>query len=241
MVQNDKAVIQAFVAYRASHDLSDLQVDGWPDVDNPSDIDALAGPLAIEHTSVDMVADQRRDGVWFSNVVEPIEHGPARQLPFRLEIIFPYEGVARGQDWQSMRRALETWVLNSAASLPDGRQSVSVPDVPFAFDVIKSADRTPGVFFMRYSPAHASLADRLRQHVERKAAKLVPYRAQGKRGVLLLESNDIALMNRSKLLDALRAAFPDALPDGIDEIWYADTSVPGAAHDFHDCTRVPGH
>ena len=43
--------------------------------------------------------------------------------------------------------------------------------------------------------------------------------------VLLVENNDIALMNDLKLLDAIREAYPDGPPKGVDEIWFADTSI----------------
>ena len=62
--------------------------------------------------------------------------------------------------------------------------------------------------------------------MRRKAEKLEPYRTRGKRTVLLLDSGDIALMSVDKLVAAIRARFQTGLPDGVDELWYADTSVP---------------
>ena len=44
--------------------------------------------------------------------------------------------------------------------------------------------------------------------------------------ILLIENDDIALMNEVKMLDAIRGAYPDGLPCGVDEIWFADTSIP---------------
>ncbi len=37
---------------------------------------------------------------------------------------------------------------------------------------------------------------------------------------------DIALMNDQKMLEAIRRAYPDGLPIGVDELWYADTAIP---------------
>jgi hypothetical protein len=242
MQQDDKRVVEQFVERRRNRDLPGVQVDCWPDLENrdSSDIDALAGPLAIEHTSVDTVADQRRDGAWFMNVVEPLERAATGTTSFRLEIIFPYDGITRGQDWALIRDALQEWLLRVAPSLPEGPHTIRIPAMPFAFEVVKASDRSPGVFFMRYSPEGQTLADRLRLQITRKASKLVTYRANGKRGVLLLESNDIALMNTTKLVDAIRSAFPEGLPSAVDELWYADTSVPGAQHDFHNLTHAIG-
>jgi hypothetical protein len=91
---DDKAIINAFVAHRRTTDMTDVQVDRYPR--DSSDIDAIAGSLAIEHTSVDMVVNQRRDGAWFSRVVEPVERQVGSQITFRLTVVFPYEGVAKG-------------------------------------------------------------------------------------------------------------------------------------------------
>jgi hypothetical protein len=41
----------------------------------------------------------------------------------------------------------------------------------------------------------------------------------GKKAVLLLESNDIALMSVHKLVDAFQVAFP-TLPTALDELWF---------------------
>jgi hypothetical protein len=59
----DAAVVDAFVAHLAEQRYPGIQVESRPDVENrnSSDIDAIAGPFAIEHTSVDTVEHQRRN------------------------------------------------------------------------------------------------------------------------------------------------------------------------------------
>ena len=182
----DKAVVTAFVAHRGSSDMPGLRIDSWPDRDNRSspDIDALAGPLAIEHTSLDTVELQRLHGDWFSAMVDPIEHGVGRTLRFRLGVIFPYSGVTQGQDWMGIRAALERFVEIEASGLPEGRSQIELAAVPFPFLVIKASNQMPGAWFMRQSPRDESLEQRLQAQVRRKAAKLCPYRAEGRRAVL---------------------------------------------------------
>jgi hypothetical protein len=89
---------------------------------------------------------------------------------------------------------------------------------------------------MRIAPDDATLAQRLESQMVRKADKLKPYRAAGMRTVLLLDSGDIALMNIERLVDAVRSKFPSGLLEGVDELWYADSSVPGAL-EFWDITH----
>lgn len=59
----DKEVVSLFVDYLARNGNPGLTVNAWPDEGNrqSSDIDAVAGPFAIEHSSVDTMANQRRD------------------------------------------------------------------------------------------------------------------------------------------------------------------------------------
>jgi len=49
----------------------------------------------------------------------------------------------------------------------------------------------------------------------------------------------IPLMNEQKMLQAIQRAYPDGLPTGVDELWYADTAIPGKI-DFTDFTAMLG-
>jgi len=224
----DADVVEAFVAHLAEQRYPGIRVDARPDVDNrdSSDIDAIAGPLAIEHTSVDTLQNQRRNSAWFGAVAAPLEERFSRALPFRLRLIFPHDGIATGQDWNAIRLALESWVTIAATSFGDGHGAATVAGVPFQIHYTKESDRSPGLFCLRIAPDDATLAARLAVQMERKAKKLRPYRSNGKITVLLLDSEDIALMSVEKLKDAVMATFPQGLPDGVDELWHADTSVP---------------
>ena len=103
----DKEVIIIFVDYLARNGNPGLVVDACPDKENrqSSDIDAIAGPFAIEHSSVDTVAKQRRDSAWFLEVVGGLEDELGHKLSYRLNLTLPYEGVQCGQDWSKIRGA----------------------------------------------------------------------------------------------------------------------------------------
>ena len=62
--------------------------------------------------------------------------------------------------------------------------------------------------------------------MDRKAAKLGKYQGPVSTTILLIENDDIALMNERKMLDAIRGAYPDGLPRGVDEVRFVDTSIP---------------
>src|SRR5688572_2689670 len=227
----DRQVVDAFVAHRAATDHPGISVQSRPDEveRNRSAVHAIAGSLAIEHTSIDTIANQRRDGERFMQVVSEIESELSPKVPFCLRIVFPYHGIRTGQDWSEMKRGFRAWMANLTPALEDGWKTVRIPGVPFDVEIEKAGSATgctPGVFFARSLPPEPDLAVRVRELIERKATKLTPHRDEGMATVLIVESDDLALMNQSKLSRAISVGFPNGLPVQIDELWYADTSVP---------------
>lgn len=225
-----REVIEAFVAHLAQRGYPGLVVEERPDESNrtSSDIDALAGPFAIEHTSVDALPDQRQQESW----VRQVTGGLADEIPIRpdcrLRITFDFLAVRQGQDWGRIRQGLKSWLLDAARCLDDGVHVVSsVPDVPFPVHVRKSSGRRGGLSFGLFAPDDLSLGERLQAHLGRKAAKLARYQKAGRTTILLVESADLQLMDPSILEEAGWRALGGRLPEGVDQLWYADTSIPG--------------
>lgn len=235
---NERGIIDAFLAHLKNRGLSRLEVDRRPDSENrdSSDIDAIAGTFAIEHTSIDVLPNQRRNSDWFMRIAGGLE----KQLPikpsFRLTVTLEYDAVTKGQEWAAIRQTLKSWVIEEAPRLVDGRHVIDdIPGVPFRLYVKKATDRPPGVFFARFEPADNTLPDRIRRQLDRKIGKLAKYHRSGMKTVLLVENDDIALMNEWKMLNAIREAYPGGPPAVVDEIWYADTSIPSEI-EFSDFT-----
>ena len=203
----------------------------------------MAGPFAIEHTSIDTLPDQRLVDHWFSSITQPIEdvmnHGiGVGLLPFRLRIALAHDAITKGQAWSDIRQRLAEWIIKESSSLPEEvTGTVQIPGIPFPFEARREAGGSvPGVFFMRYEPQDESLSVRLCHAVLRKAPKLARYHAMGKTTILLVESRDGALMSGLKMLLALRDAMRLTLPAGVEHVWYADGSVP-QTRTFIDFTR----
>lgn len=235
---NDRHVIDAFVANLRDHGQPGLQVDRRPDEENRGspDIDAVAGTFAIEHTSIDTLPNQRRDSDWFMRAAGNLEKELEAAPPFRLGITLEYDAVGIGQNWPAVRAALKSWVTNQASGLPEGRSLVeNSPGIPFRLHVVKSSERRPGVFFARFQPEDDTLPARVKAAFDRKAEKLARYQKPGVTTILLVENDDIALMNEWKMLEAIQMAFPMGLPPGVDQVWYADTSIESAL-EFRDFT-----
>jgi hypothetical protein len=91
----DRAVVLRFVAHLIEHGQPDLRVDHWLEDEHPgqSVVEAIAGPFAIEHTSVDTLPNQRGIGDQFQRALGVLEFLP---VTARLRITVPYELVTAG-------------------------------------------------------------------------------------------------------------------------------------------------
>ena len=234
----DREIINAFVVYLRNFSHPGLSVDQWPEDTNRNspDIDAIAGPYAIEHTSVDYLPNQRRDSDWFMRVTEGLEQEFSNIIQFRLNIRIEYDAIVKGQNWPAIREALMLWIKQEAPRLLDGRHNLQdIPGVPLQIHITKASNRSPGVFFARYLPEDDTLSNRIQTRFDCKAKKLVEYQRTGITTILLVENNDIALISESKMIEAIRQAYPYGFPPGIDKIWYVDTSIPSEI-EFRDLT-----
>lgn len=225
---NDRDVVEAFVTYLRDNGNPGLRVDWRADEENrrSADIDAIAGTFAIEHTSIDTLPNQRRDSDWFKRVVGDLEEEFEAVLPFRLRIALDYDAVGIGQNWDAVRAALKSWISNESLNLPEGYSLVEKSHgIPFQLHVWKGSTRPPGLLFRRHLPDDDTLDERMTV-LDRKAAKLARYQKLGFTTVLLVENDDIALMNAGKMLEAIQTSHPMGPPPGVDQVWYADTSIP---------------
>jgi len=239
---NDREVIETFVAHLRDRGHPGLRVERWPDQENRDslDIDAISGVFAIEHTSIDTLPAQRRDADWYTRVVSGLEAELPIPLACRLHITLDYHAVSTGQDWLAIREALKMWIRNEVPNLTDGTHAIEhVSGIPFRLHVSKISKRPPRLLFSRYEPVDNTLPARIRTQFDRKAQKLAKYQSTGQTTVLLVENDDIALMNDQKLLASIRRAYPDGLPSGVDELWYADTAIADEIR-FTDFTPMLG-
>ena len=201
---SDREIVAAFVDYLKVKGHPDLKIDRYPEDEdrNSKEIDAIAGPFAIEHTSIETLPNQRRDSSWFDRVVGDLEPEFKDELDYRIKISIPYEGIKTGQNWKDIERSLREWIRSRSPELPDGLSLIErIDGIPFTLWVFKSSTGRPGLIFSRTAPHDNTLPYRLRNQLNRKAEKLAPYKEKGYTTILLFESNDIALMDEILMLE----------------------------------------
>lgn len=168
----NRELVNKFVTYLQKHDYPNLKVDYYPDEINRStpDIDAIAGPLAIEHTSIDTIPNQRLNSDRLMKFIGNLEK-ELDFLPFYLGITFEYNAITTGQDWEMIRSLLKNWILEVASRLTVVRPytSYKVPDIPFAIYVTKETGSRGGVRFSRFPPDDDTLFIRIRDLFDKKS------------------------------------------------------------------------
>jgi hypothetical protein len=236
-LQHQKAVITRF----AEAELG-VGIDSWPDEVNreTKDIDALAGGgrFAIELTSLDSIPNQRRRDAQFEQVIQGLEAELSPIMQFRLVVSIHVSAIQTGQDWPKARESIKAWVLTESAGLAYGSHAgFQIPGLPFLANVDKLGNPwKPKLVFRR----HGSEAefqpdyDKVRALLEDKASKLRPYSASGKTTILLVESQDMALMSPQFFCEFAPGLFDGGRPSGVDQIWFADCSSPAELL-FHRC------
>lgn len=95
----DCDVIDEFVVFLRKNGQPGLKVDRRPDIENRDspDIDAIAGPFAIEHTRIDSLPNQSRNNDWFIQVVGGLEKELSAQISFYLGVALEYTAITTGQ------------------------------------------------------------------------------------------------------------------------------------------------
>ena len=242
MKTREQEIIVAFIDYLGTlNSRSNLSVDRWPDKENRTEpeIDAIAGNFAIEHTSIDSVADQRKLNDWYLQVVEGLDQVIKDHVDCGFTITLQYLAIGKGMDWSSIRVDIRRWIANCAPALGNGNHEITLPtSTPIEFPIVMHVwkeSAPPIVGFARFEPEDNTLPSRIRKLLDRKAEKLKLYQGTSFTTMILLENDDIALMNEDKMLAALREAYRDGLPQGVNQIWFADTSISDKPQ-FHDFT-----
>lgn len=143
-------------------------------------------------------------------VVQGLEEEFYGKLDYQLDIIFPYDAVRRGQDWSNIKESIRKWIINESCLLSDGTAWIQeIPDIPLKLyiNTHRNPDIIGRVLFSRFQPREHSEANRLKSQLNRKIQKLNKYKRQNYFTLLLIESNDIALMNKLKFVEWVKNAF----------------------------------
>jgi hypothetical protein len=214
---------------------SSYAITRHPDRENRAsrEIDAYAEsvglrPLAIEHTEIASLAEQSRDSAWFVAALGPLERELGGVFPFHVDIVVPYNNLAPCSNWDRVRDHLRNWLLSNCPALPDGHATIEVPGVSFRLTLWKRrcTDGESRVFLMREVPPgdrQALLLQEMHKGLGHKYERLAEYQAGGALSVLVLQSEDIALVSPQSLYEAYLRATREQPRPALDQVWMVAT------------------
>ncbi len=207
---------------------------------------------AIEHTSFNSLKDQKEKSSYFKQMIEGIED-KYQNLNYRLNIIIEWNSIKSEKEIKEkkLKKKYNVSKINSSLinwideeSLKDCFTSDKYPykthriknynNLPFDF-LISKVVRTQlqkGVFISRSISENNdeefskmfNESDELSDLISKKITKLKQEKYNGYQTILILESEDIALMHYGRLKEEVDKYF-SRKSEFIDQIWYCDTAV----------------
>lgn len=219
--QQERRIISEWVAIQRSLGV-EIQEPEWRDEPHNGDIEAIAFPFAVEHTSVDSIENQRLYEAHFKTVFQDL-HKMTIAPPARIKLSINLEDFV-GIDNKNLRAALILWLQNEAPKLPDGHSRGSqIIDIPVEWRCWKYSNRPPGLYFGLAVDTEKG-RNEIAHLLNRKDQKLETYRRQGLTSVVIVESDDFQLMAPDIFLEmAVKANGNQKF--SINQLWFADTSL----------------
>ena len=235
LVLEQDEIIRRFVKKYNDCQSTQFQITRWPDKEPQRSraCDAYAEasgirPLAIEHTNVQSFHRQKQDSARFLKVCGTLETELKNAFSFDVTLIIPTFGIETGTNWNAIKNTLCEWLIANVESLPLGCSVHQVDRVSFPITIEKYEGS--GFYVARWKPPDIDTKNELVQIVgtalDDKNDQLREYHANGAETILILESDDIALVNPTKLYKAYLQASECIPTPNIDQVWLARTFDP---------------
>jgi len=243
---HQKQIIQAVLnRYNTAAGLA-YSMTRWPDEEerNSRACDAYAEspgqvPLAIEHTLIPSFDLQKKHDAQFMKVIGDLEAELKHSFPFDLSLSIPMFAIQKGQDWGQIKATVKAWLLANTSEIPAGRSKVSIPGAPFEVELNRDDDLPPVFSVARWLDSSLNVPEQVTDSIAGALAdkddQLTRYWQDGSQTLLVLESQDIALVNRGMVYKAFLAAHARVNPRHISQVWLAETYEPDERYLFIYC------
>lgn len=209
-------------------EMGTYEITNWPDEENRStrDCDAIAKDkegraLAIEHTRIETFENQALDSRRFVETFEPIIPEIENHFKCKICITLPTFALSPGQNWKGIARILQSYLIENLEAVPWGiSRHENIHGIPFHFEVDRNEDRSGLVRWAPRVNRVEELAKRIKSTLEKKKGQLARYKQQGFRTMLILESEDIALVGHIEVYKAFLLASEFTHVEPFDCVWF---------------------
>ncbi|HBG62059.1 MAG: hypothetical protein A2Y03_06670 [Omnitrophica WOR_2 bacterium GWF2_38_59] len=191
---------------------------------------------AIEHTSIDSIPKQRRDDNRVLKLLFPLRDMLRNKLPVpgHYDLNVDMNVIPTGINWDELRESIALWCINVAPLLKLGSPKTTPSHyrkekplgVPFELALYRWPGRD-GVFNIgRFAPTdlEEQRALVILETLNSRGVKVVQYKEEGFKTLLILEANDIALANQALISEAFEKVASQLSKDELpDEVYLIET------------------
>jgi hypothetical protein len=210
-----------------------FEITRWPDKENrrTRDIDAYAEEpnvrsLAIEHTNVETFANQKLDSSRFMRICGQLEAELRESFDGDVTMTIDTFAIQPGTEWDNIRDALRDWLIENVPKLPaDELRRHTIAGVPFPIEIERIDSPVRFFSVMRVAPEgyKRQLIEMMKAALTDKNDQFAGYKKSGEQTLLLMESDDLALVNWSILYMAFLQAQRAVCVPNIEQVWLART------------------
>jgi len=226
----EQKIINELVAVLRENGYPNLQVDAWPDEDKRGNgnIEAIAGPFAIEHTTIDGLPDQRGHDDRFRRIISGVAEDRQLAGDCQTTVVLGYDDILRisSRSVPSINAQLLVWLREVLSRLSEGEHRFPpTADIPISILIRKRCGWGPGISFRRDLPSASAVSEKLRGQLERKARKLRRYKSESCCTLLLVELDCSPFMGADDFIRFFCSIYENRSIEGIDELWFAETRL----------------
>jgi hypothetical protein len=221
-IETEKRVISEWVLLQKNRGIIIDDIE-WRDTrQRKGDIEAIASPFAIEHTSIDRLKNQRRHIAQFKQIVQDF-YRIVLSPPARLSLSISLDDFIR-VDHKKLQAGLAQWLRKEASELDEGHhKGIDICGISVRWWCWKYKDRPPRIIIGLLADTEKH-SNKIGSLLKKKSIKLGGYKRQSFTTVLIVESCDIQLMAPEFFLEMILGV-PEENRTFIDQIWFADTTL----------------
>jgi len=238
-LKRERFVIEEFCRRLSVLVREDCVVESWPDSETrePGACDAILkrgrGAWALDHTHLNSFRDHVKDNVLFNSITLQLQSSLAPICnEHHINIVLGIRELPHGH--RETICQLEASLLRIIPTVVDDGQlhRITLDSPACEVHVSRRASKLAGCFFHQLAPEGHNIE--LRQDIERairrKSKKLTRYKTEGKRTVLLLDTEDISSINEFTVADAFATATTQIDHSCLDEVFLFDQPVGTDVH-----------
>jgi len=235
-IEREQRVISEWVLLQKKHGIEIAEIKWLDSPPRGDDIEAIAPPFAIEHTSIDRLENQRGHEAQFKQVVQDL-HRIELSPPARLSVSISLEDFLK-VDRKKLRVALDQWLRKEASGLEEGHSNGNtICGISVRWWCWKYKDRPPRIIIGLAVDLEKRSKD-ISGLLRKKSNKLGGYKRQSFTTVLIIESCDFQLMAPDVFLEMILGV-QEKYKRFIDQLWLADTSLNDI--EYWRIVPTPGH